>query len=96
LANDFPIAAIAAIFEASNYLSKMGLPTIFADETMLDIDNEMDMFWHDNIVLYLNDWIVGIDAVEQFVLHHFSDGCEFHFGRIRMAIREFCVANDSA
>ena len=96
LACYFPVLAIAALFETSNYLSEMGFPAIFADEAMMYVGNEMDMLRHDYIVLYLNDWIVGIDAVEQFMLHHLSNSCQFHSWGIGVVIRELCITNDSA
>ena len=58
-----PVFAVTTRLETSDDLSEVGLPTVFADEAVLDVDDEMDILRHYDVILYLNDWIVSADAV---------------------------------
>ena len=96
MSNDLPVAAVAAFFEACDYLSEVGLSAVLADEAVFDMDDEVHMFRHHDIVLDLNDGIMLGYAVQEFVLHHLSDSGEFYRGGVGMAVRILYVSDDSA
>ena len=50
----------------------MGGVAILADEAILHYRQEMHVLRHDDVVLYLNDWIMLGNAMQQFVFHHSS------------------------
>ena len=96
LFNNPPITAVAAFFEASNYLAEVGLSAAFADEAVLDVHDKMHVFGHHHVVLNLYDGIVEGNTMEQFVFYHLSNGCQFHSGGIRMTVGIVYVSNDSS
>ena len=86
---------IAAFLKASDNLAKMCCTAVFADDAVLDIENKVHMFWHDDIILHFNERIVGGNAMKQFILYHLTNVCEFYLRGIGMSVRILQIASNT-
>ena len=61
----------------------------------MDLEDEMEVLGHDDVVLDFNHRVVGSDGGEQFVLHHLADGGEGGMGSRGSAIGGGEVPHDA-
>ena len=88
--------AVAAFFKAGNDLTEMGGAAITADDVMVDNNNEMQMVWHDDIVLDFDHGIMGADAIQQFVLDHHADVRKKNSWCVRISVGLAGISNEMA
>ena len=84
--------AVAPFLKAGNNLPQVCLPSTAAYYVAFNHYYKMKVVRHNDIVLYLDHWIVHVDAIQQFLFYHFAYLREVNFRGERVAIRLAYIA----